>query len=126
MQIIYLINLKDIRYVGEQVFISATMQKIKQSKPGNHIYTLSFTTYREGDKTLCCCLFEKIYLTHTKLKRPSDLRFISYTKPHQVINKDTLTRSNKVNQKMIFIHLVLKLIQEDAKLCLVAYLKRYI
>ena len=62
MQIIYLINLKDIRYVGEQVFISATMQKIKQSKPGNHIYTLSFTTYREGDKTLCCCLFEKIYV----------------------------------------------------------------
>ena len=36
-------------------------------------------------------------------------------KPHQVINKDTLTRSNKVNQKMIFIHSVLKLIQEECK-----------
>ena len=68
MQVIYLINLKDIRYVGEQVFISVTMQKIKQSKPGNHIYTLSLTTYPEGDKTLCCCLFEKLYVTHTKLK----------------------------------------------------------
>ena len=41
MQTIYLINLKDIKYVEQQVFIPI-MQNIKQSKPGNHIYPLSF------------------------------------------------------------------------------------
>ena len=39
MQTVHLINLKDIKYVGEQVFIPI-MQKIKQSKPENHIYPL--------------------------------------------------------------------------------------
>ena len=43
MQTIHLINLKDIKYVGEQVFIPI-MQKIKQSKSGYHIYPLSFKT----------------------------------------------------------------------------------
>ena len=63
MQTIHLINLKDIEYVGEQVFIPI-MQKIKKSKPGNHIYPLSF----KGHKTLCCCSSEKIHSTHTRLK----------------------------------------------------------
>ena len=51
MQIIHLINLKDIKYIREQVFIPI-MQNIKQSKPGNHIYPLSFKTYSKDTK-LC-------------------------------------------------------------------------
>ena len=53
-QTIHLINLKDIKYVGVQVFIPI-MQKIKQSKPGNHIYPLSFKTYPKETK-LCVLL----------------------------------------------------------------------
>ena len=50
MQTIYLIDLKDIKYVGEQVFIPI-MQKIKQGKPANHIYPFSFKTYPKNTKT---------------------------------------------------------------------------
>ena len=51
MLTIHLLNLKDIKYVEEQVFIPI-MQKIKQSKPGNHIYPLNFKTYPKDTK-LC-------------------------------------------------------------------------
>ena len=51
MQTIHLIILKGIKYVGEQVFIKIS-QKIKQSKPGNHLYPLSFKTYPKDTK-LC-------------------------------------------------------------------------
>ena len=63
MQTIYLIDLKDIKYVGEQVFIPI-MQKIKQGKPGNHIYPFNFKTYPKKHKTRCCCSLEKIYWKH--------------------------------------------------------------
>ena len=49
MQAIRLINLKDIKYVGDQVFIP-TMQKIKQSKPENHIFPFSFKTQPKDTK----------------------------------------------------------------------------
>ena len=51
MQTIHLINLKDIKYVGVQVFIPI-MQKIKQSKPGNHIYPLSFKPIRKKQNSV--------------------------------------------------------------------------
>ena len=51
MLTIHLLNLKDIKYVEEQVFIPI-MQKIKQSKPGNYIYPLNFKTYPKDTK-LC-------------------------------------------------------------------------
>ena len=51
MQTIHLMSLKDIKYVGEQVFISI-MQKIKQSKPGDRIYPLSFKTDPKDTKLL--------------------------------------------------------------------------
>ena len=49
MQTINLINLKDIKYVGDQVIIPI-MPKMKQSKPGNHICPLSFKTYPKDTK----------------------------------------------------------------------------
>ena len=63
MQTIHLINLKDIKYVGDQVFIPI-MQKIKQSKPGIHIYPLSFKTYSKDTK-LCVVAHLKIYIELT-------------------------------------------------------------
>ena len=51
IQTIYLINMTDIKYVREQVFIPI-MQEMKQSKPGNHIYPLSFKTYPKDTKLL--------------------------------------------------------------------------
>ena len=90
MQTIHLINLKDIKYVGEQVFIPI-MQKIKQSKPGNHIYPLSFKTYPKDTK-LCVVAHLKQYIELAQDLRSSDKLFISYTKPHQAISRDTISR----------------------------------
>ena len=85
---------KSERYIGEQVFIPM-MQKIKQSKPGNHIYPLSFKTYPKNTK-LCVVAHFKIYIELTEEltqdTRSSDKLFISYTKPHQAISKDTISR----------------------------------
>ena len=90
MQTIHLINLKDVKYVGEQVFIPI-MQEIKQSKLGNHIYPLSFKTYPKDTK-LCVAAHLKRYIELTQDLRSSDKLFISYTKPHQVISRDTISR----------------------------------
>ena len=90
MQTIHLISLKDIKYVGEQVFIPI-MQKIKKSKPGNHIYPLSFKTYPKDTK-LCAVAHLKRYIQLTQDLRSSDKLFISYTKPHQAISRDTISR----------------------------------
>ena len=90
MQTVHLTNLKDIKYVGEQVFIPI-MQKIKQSKPGNHIYPLSFKTYPKDTK-LCVVADLKRYIELTQDLRSSDKLFISYTKPHQAISRDTISR----------------------------------
>ena len=90
MQTIHLINLKDIKYVREQVFIPI-MQKIKQSKPGNHIYPLSFKTY-PNDTKLCVVAHLKRYIQLTQDLWSSDKLFISYAKPHQAISRDTISR----------------------------------
>ena len=90
MQTIHLINLKDIKYFGEQVFIPI-MQKIKQSKSGNHIYPLSFKTYPK-DTELCAVAHLKIYIELTQDLMSSDKLFISYTKPHQAISRDAISR----------------------------------
>ena len=62
------------------------MQKVKQSKRGNHIYPLSFKTYPKDTK-FCGVAHLKKYIENS-----SDKLFISYTKPHQGISKDTLSR----------------------------------
>ena len=90
MQTIHLMSLKDIKYVGGQVFIRI-MQKIKQSKPGNHIYPLSFKTYPKDTK-LCAVAHLKRYIQLTQDLRSSDKLFISHAKPHQAISRDTISR----------------------------------
>ena len=67
------------------------IQKIKQSKPGNHIYPLSFKTYPKDTK-LCVVAHLNRYIELTQDLRSSDKLFISYTKPYQVISKDTISR----------------------------------
>ena len=94
-QTIHLINLKDIKYVGVQVFIPI-MQKIKQSKPGNHIYPLSFKTYPKETK-LCVVAHLKRYIEFTQNLRSSNKHFISYTKPHQAIRKVLYRESIKLS-----------------------------
>ena len=74
MQTIHLIDLKDIKYVGEQVFVSI-MQKIKQSKPGNHIYPLSFKSYPKDTK-LCVVAHLKRYIGLTQDLRSSDKLYL--------------------------------------------------
>ena len=90
MQTIHLIDLKDIKYVGNQVLIPI-MQKIKQSKPGDHIYPLSFKTYPKDTK-LCVVAHLRRYIELTQDLRSSDKLVISYAKPHQAISKDTISR----------------------------------
>ena len=74
MQTIHLIDLKVIKYVGEQVFVSI-MQKIKQSKPGNHIYPLSFKSYPKDTK-LCVVAHLKRYIGLTQDLRSSDKLYL--------------------------------------------------
>ena len=69
MQTIHLINLKGIKYVGEQMFFQI-IKKIKQSKPGNHIYPLSFKTYPKDTK-LCAVANLKRYIELTQDLRSS-------------------------------------------------------
>ena len=90
MQTMHLINLKDIKYVGDQVLIPI-MQKIKQSKSGDHIYPLSFKTYPKDTK-LCVIAHLRRYIALTQDLRSSDKLVISYAKPHQAISKDTISR----------------------------------
>ena len=90
MQTIHFINLKDIKYVGEQVFIPI-MGNIKQSKPGNHIYPLSFKIYSKDTK-LCVVAHLKRYIELTQDLSSSDKLFINYTKPHQAIRRDTISK----------------------------------
>ena len=78
MQTIYLIDLKDIKYVGEQVFIPI-MQKIKQGKPANHIYPFSFKTYPKNTKSGVAA-HQKRYIENTNFEVKSDKVFTSYTK----------------------------------------------
>ena len=93
MQTIYLIIFKKIKYVGEQVFVPI-MQKIKQSKPGNYIYPLSFKNYLKDTK-LCVVAHLKRYIELTQDFKSCDKLFISYTKPHQAMSNDTISRSCK-------------------------------
>ena len=69
MQTIHLINLKGIKHVGEQMFFQI-IQKIKQSKPGTHIYPLSFKTYLKDTK-LCVVANLKRYIELTQDLRSS-------------------------------------------------------
>ena len=90
MQTIRLIGLKDIKYVGEQVFI-LIMQKMKQSKPGSHIYPLNLKSY-PADTKLCAVAYLKRCTELAQDLSSSDKLFISYTKPHQAICRDTILR----------------------------------
>ena len=67
------------------------IQKIKQGKPGNHIYPLSFKIYLK-DKKLCVVAHFKRYIELTQDLSSSDKLFISYAKPHQAISSDTISR----------------------------------
>ena len=65
-----LISLKDIKYIGKQLDITI-MQKIKKSKPGNHIYPLSFKTYPKDTK-FCGVAHLKRYIELTQNLMSSD------------------------------------------------------
>ena len=78
IQTIHLVSLKDITYVGEQVF-TPLMQRIKESKLGNHVHLLSFKTYPKDTK-LCVVVHLKRYIDPVQNLRSSDKLFISYAK----------------------------------------------
>ena len=69
-------NLKDIKCVAEQLLIPI-MQKIKLSKPGNHIYALNFKNYLRDTK-LCAVTRLKIYIEFLQKLKPSDKLFSGF------------------------------------------------
>ena len=69
-------NLKDIKCFAEQVLIPI-MQKIKLSKPGNHIYALNFKSYLRDTK-LCAVTRLKIYIEFLQKLKPSDKLFSGF------------------------------------------------
>lgn len=65
---------------------------LKQSKYGKHLDPIELFAFPSNRK-LCIVDVLKEYLSRTKpLRGPESKLFISYTKPHQCVSKDTLAR----------------------------------
>ena len=89
-QTVHAIDVKNI-IVSDTELIIPIMEKIKQTKPSNHMLPLKFKGYPTESK-LCVVTHLSIYLKKTKSLRKSSKLFVSYIKPHKAIIKETLAR----------------------------------
>ena len=66
--------------------------KLKQTKPGNHVHELEFPVY-PTDTCLCIVFVVKEYIERTKSLRGNITSFfITYVKPYKAASKDTISR----------------------------------
>ena len=70
------------------------VELLKTSKPGSHMSTLTFKSFKEEPK-LCPVIYIKEYIKRTKTIRKSDQLLIQTTKPHKAIARATLRRWTK-------------------------------
>ena len=95
--------MKDIKYVEEQVLVPI-MQKVKQSKPGNHVYTLSFKNYLR-DKKLCVVAHLKRCIEFTQNLKLSDKFFSGFlTSELQVASYELRVTVYCMSYELLFIH----------------------
>lgn len=85
------INVLDIKIV-EDVMVIPILEKIKQSKPGNHMPPLKFKCYVKEPK-LCVVTHMTQYLKTTMgVRGNTEKLFLSFQKPHGPVGKDTIAR----------------------------------
>lgn len=89
---LYLLTVKSLKKSNLE-FVIYFDGLLKQSRPGEHCYSMSFKAY-PPDRRLCIYFVIKEYLKRTKILRDStETRFlISYVKPHKAVSKDTIAR----------------------------------
>lgn len=63
---------------------------LKQSKPGKHLSTVSFSRYPED--TVCIVKHVQMYLEETRQIRTSDKLLLSFHKPHHPVTTNTISR----------------------------------
>lgn len=91
MQILELINIKNIHRVGDVVEIKIP-DRVKTSKRNNPQPTLIIPTYREN-LNLCVASTLEMYLERTRdLRRLETRLFISFKKPFRSVSGQTLSR----------------------------------
>ena len=95
-QTIHCIKRSDINFIDVETVYICIMEKIKQTKPGNHMKPLKFISY-EMEPCLCVISHLKEYLKRTRELAPNEPKlFISFIKPHKAVSKDTIARWCKV------------------------------
>ena len=91
-QTLHVLDIKNM-VQGDSFFTFEVAELIKTSKPGQAQPKIHLQAYTE-DNRLCVvtCLSE--YLERTKLLRPDSTTrlFLSYTKPHRPVSRDTISR----------------------------------
>lgn len=66
--------------------------KVKQTRPGNHLQDLSFKAYAP-DRRLCILTYLRQYLMVTEPLRGNEKQLlISFAKPHKPVSRDTISR----------------------------------
>ena len=88
-QTIHQIEIPDISIAGGLLCIPV-MGKIKQTRPGKHMGPLQFRPYREPN--LCLISLLTHYLKVSATYRTTPKLFISYTKPHSAVGRETIAR----------------------------------
>ena len=89
-QSIYLLNVKDVECANNQLTLRFS-SPLKQSRPGNHLDEITIPGYHEPG--LCVVTTYLEYTKRTKSLRHTDCTklFVTSTKPHNAIARDTLS-----------------------------------
>ncbi|XP_013418549.1 uncharacterized protein LOC106179464 isoform X1 [Lingula anatina] len=94
-QTLHLLNTGDM-HIGKASYTFTIHQHIKQSRPRTTLPAIKFSAY-PVNKKLCVvnCLSEYLLRTQS-LRKEGDRLFVSYTKPHGVVGRETVSRWIKV------------------------------
>ena len=102
-QTVHLLNLSNMRVsVDSYTFLFSKL--LKQTRPGFPNPTVTLTAFR--DRKLCVVTTLKEYISRTEPLRGSESQlFVSYTKPHKAVSRDTIGRWVKTVQFTVEINL---------------------
>jgi len=90
-QTLHLLDITNMQLLDDKCLFYIA-QPVKQSTPNRHLKPIELLTYE--DEQLCVIMCIKTYLTMTKhLRKPNvSSLLISFNKPHNAVNKDTISR----------------------------------
>lgn len=97
VQTLHTIHVHNIAIAGDRMTVSFG-DILKQSRPGVHQGQISFRAY-SADTDLCIIRVMQEYLRRTSTFRLDNHLFLSYQKPHNAVNKDTIARWIKASMQ---------------------------